>query len=92
MAEFYEPRAHALCLKCGATFRRIRDRLIALGDVESDQITPDISFIDSLNMDSLDVVELVMALKEEGIELTDAEAAEIKTVGDVLRLTNRHRD
>ena len=89
VAEFYEPRGTALCLQCGATFRRLRDRLISLGNVEPDQITPDMTFIDNLNMNSLDVVELVMALEEECVELSDAEVTEIKTVKDFLRVVNR---
>jgi acyl carrier protein len=92
IAEFYEPRGTALCLQCGATLRRLRDRLVVLGKLEPDQITPDTSFIDHLNMDSLDVVELVMALEEEGIDLTRAEAAKIKTVKDLVRAINAHVD
>jgi len=92
VAEFYDPRGTALCLQCGATFRRLRDRLISLGNVEPDQITPDATFIDELKLNSLDVVELVMALEEEGVELTDVEAEEIKTMKDVVRLVNKRRE
>jgi acyl carrier protein len=91
IAEFYEPRGTALCLQCGATLRRLRDRLVVLGKLEPDQITPDTSFIDILNMNSLDVAELVMALEEEGSELTRAEAAGINTIKDLVRAINAHR-
>jgi acyl carrier protein len=91
VAEFYEPRGSALCLQCGTTFRRLRDRLVTLGEMKPDEITPDTSFVDNFKMDSLDVFELVMALEEEGIELSDAEAGEIKTVKDAIRVINQRR-
>jgi acyl carrier protein len=91
VAEFYQPRGTALCLQCGATFRRLRDRLVALGGVTPDRIVPDSCFIDDLNMDTLDVVEFVMALEEEGIGLTEAEAAEIRNFKDAIRIVNRRR-
>ena len=90
-AEFYEPCGIALCLECGTTFRRLCDLLIALGNLEPDQITPDASFIDHLNMDSLDVAELFVALEEEGVEVTREEAAKIKTVKDLVRVVNARR-
>ncbi len=52
-------------------------------NVEEDDVTEDASFIDDLGADSLDIVELVMALEEEfGISIPDEEAESIKTVGD----------
>lgn len=55
-----------------------------LGVDESD-VTEDASFVDDLNADSLDIVELVMALEEEfGISIPDEEAESIKTVGDAI--------
>jgi acyl carrier protein len=91
VAEFYEPIGTALCLQCGATFRRLRDCLLTLGGVNPDQISLESCFIDDLNMDSLDVVELVMAMEEEGIELTDEEAREVKTIRDAIRIINQYR-
>lgn len=53
--------------------------------VDEDDVTEDASFIDDLNADSLDIVELVMALEEEfGISIPDEEAENIKTVGDAI--------
>lgn len=55
-----------------------------LGVDEAD-VTDDASFVDDLNADSLDIVELVMALEEEfGISIPDEEAESIKTVGDAI--------
>ncbi len=54
--------------------------------VEESQVTPDASFQESLNADSLDIVELIMALEEEfGIEIPDDDAEKIRTVGDAIR-------
>ena len=91
VAEFYEPRGHALCLECGATFRRLRNRLIAQGNIPPELVTPISSFIDDLNMDSLDVVELIIALEEEGVKISDRDAEKIKTVQDAIRIINQYR-
>ena len=54
-------------------------------NVEEDDVTEDASFIDDLGADSLDIVELVMALEEEfGISIPDEQAESIKTVGDAV--------
>jgi len=50
-----------------------------------DNITPEKDFVQDLGADSLDVVELVMALEEEfGIEIPEEDAEKIKTVGDAI--------
>lgn len=53
--------------------------------VEGDRIKVEASFIDDLGADSLDIVELVMAMEEEyDIEIPDEDAEKLKTVGDVV--------
>jgi acyl carrier protein len=53
--------------------------------VEEDEITMESSFIDDLGADSLDIVELIMALEEEfDLEIPDSEAEKITTVGDAV--------
>lgn len=53
--------------------------------VEEDDIAMESSFIDDLGADSLDIVELIMALEEEfDIEIPDSEAEKITTVGDAV--------
>lgn len=58
--------------------------------VEEDEVKPEASFIDDLGADSLDIVELVMALEEEfsqssqKIEIPDEDAENLKTVQDAL--------
>ena len=54
--------------------------------VNPDQVTPDAKFIEDLGADSLDTVELVMALEEEfGQEILDEEAEKLQSVGDVIK-------
>jgi len=53
--------------------------------VEEDDVTPEASFVDDLGADSLDTVELVMALEEEfGVEIPDEEAEKILTVQQAI--------
>jgi acyl carrier protein len=60
----------------------IRDQL----SVTDEQITPEASFIDDLGADSLDQVELVMALEEEfGKDIPEDEAEKLQTVGSVIK-------
>ncbi len=57
--------------------------------VENDRVKPEASFIDDLGADSLDIVELVMAMEEEfDMEIPDEEAEKLKTVNDVMTYVN----
>jgi acyl carrier protein len=65
---------------------RVRKIIVEQMDVNPDQVTPDAKFIEDLGADSLDVVELVMALEEEfGHEIPDEEAEKLVSVGDVVK-------
>ncbi|MDD5745719.1 MAG: acyl carrier protein [Candidatus Omnitrophica bacterium] len=54
--------------------------------VKAEEVTPTASFVDDLGADSLDTVELVMALEEEfGIEIPDEDAEKMTTVGEAIK-------
>ena len=60
--------------------------------VEEPEVTPQASFVETLNADSLDIVELVMALEEEfHIEIPDDEAEKIRTVNDAFEYIKSHK-
>ncbi len=66
-------------------FESVRDILVEQLGVDEDSVTLEANFIDDLNADSLDIVELVMAMEQEfGIAIPDEEAERIKTVGDAV--------
>jgi acyl carrier protein len=53
--------------------------------VDRAEVSPDAVFIDDLGADSLDLVELIMAMEEEfGFEIADEDAEKLRTVGDVI--------
>lgn len=59
--------------------------------VEESQVTEDAKFVEDLGADSLDTVELVMALEEEfSIEIPDEDAEKIASVGDAINYINTH--
>ena len=65
---------------------RIKDIIVEQLGVNADQINPGAKFIEDLGTDSLDIVELIMALEEEfGTEIPDEEAEKLQTVGDVAK-------
>jgi len=63
----------------------IRSIVAEILEIDESKITPDARFVEDLGADSLDTVELVMALEEEfGIEIPDEDAEKAKTVQDVI--------
>jgi acyl carrier protein len=71
-------------------FERVRKIVVNQLGVEEAEVKPESSFVDDLNADSLDLVELVMSLEEEftnegkNIEIPDEDAEKIKTVQDAV--------
>ena len=66
-------------------FEKIKEALITHAGVEEDKITMNASFVEDLNIDSLDLVDLIIMLEEEyDIEFDEDAAEAIKTVGDVV--------
>ena len=67
------------------TYERLKKIVVEQLGVDEDQVTPDASFVEDLNADSLDLVELIMSLEEEfGTEISDQAAEEITTVGKAV--------
>ncbi len=66
-------------------FEKVKKIIVDQLGVEDEEVTMESSFIDDLGADSLDIVELIMALEEEfDIEIPDSEAEKIATVGNAV--------
>ena len=66
--------------------QRVKDIIVDQLGVNADQVTPEAKFIEDLGADSLDTVELIMALEEEfNLEVPDEEAEKLQSVGDVIK-------
>lgn len=66
-------------------FEKVKKIIVEQLGVEEEEIAMESSFIDDLGADSLDIVELIMALEEEfDIEIPDSEAEKIQSVGDAV--------
>ena len=76
-----------------ATFSedRVKEIIAKELEVEPKDLTADKKFIEDLGADSLDIVELVMALEEEfGLDIPDEDADKLKTVGDAMNYLQQH--
>jgi acyl carrier protein len=77
-------------------FERVRKIIAEQLGVEEGEINPQTSFVDDLNADSLDLVELIMSLEEEfskegkSIEVSDEDAEKIVTVQDAVNYIQEH--
>lgn len=77
-------------------FERVRSIVVEQLGVEEEEVVPNASFVDDLNADSLDLVELIMSLEEEfsadGVELeiSDEDAEKITTVQDAVDYLKDH--
>ena len=76
------------------TFERVKKILVdQLGDISEDEVTPQASIVDDLGADSLDVVEIVMALEEEfEIEIPDEDAEKITRVKEAVDYIQKHAE
>jgi acyl carrier protein len=77
-------------------FERVRKIIVEQLGVEEGDVTPQTSFVDDLNADSLDLVELIMAMEEEfsqagkSMEISDEDAEKIATVQDAVSYIVEH--
>ena len=70
---------------------RVKEIIAKEPEVGVQQLTPEAKFIEDLGADSLDIVELVMALEEEfGLDIPDEDAEKMKTVGDAMNYLKAH--
>ena len=71
--------------------KRVKEIIVEQLGVNENEVTAEAKFVDDLGADSLDLVELVMALEEEyNIEISDEDAEKILTVGDVIEYIQAH--
>lgn len=72
-----------------ATFDDVKAIVVEQLGVSADEVKMESKFVDDLNADSLDVVELIMALEEKlGVEIPDEDAEKMTSVGDVVAYIN----
>lgn len=73
-------------------FQKVKEIVVDQLDVDENQVTESAGFIDDLNADSLDTVDLIMALEEEyDIEIPEDEAQKLKTVGDAVKFIEENQ-
>ena len=73
-------------------FDKVKEIIVDKLGVDESAVKPEASFIEDLGADSLDIVDLVMALEEEfGIDIPDEEAQNIKAVGDAVNYIKNHQ-
>ena len=76
----------------GTTFDRLKKIIVEQLGVEEDDVTPEAAFVEDLNADSLDLVELIMSLEEEfGMEISDEDAEKIQKVSDAVEFIEEHQ-
>ena len=75
-----------------ALFEEVRDVVVEQLNVSPDEVKEESKFVEDLGADSLDVVELVMALEEEfDLEIPDDKAEGISTVGDAIKFIEENK-
>lgn len=76
----------------GDIAERVKRIIVEQLGVSEEEVTPEASFIEDLGADSLDIVELVMALEEEyDMEISDEDAEKIQTVNDVINYVKERK-
>ena len=74
-------------------FDEVKEVIVEQLNVSPDEVKPESRFVEDLGADSLDVVEMIMALEEKfELEIPDSEAEKIKTVQDVVDYIEKHKN
>jgi acyl carrier protein len=77
-------------------FERVRDVVVAQLKVPAEEVTPEASLVDDLRADSLDIVDLTIAIEEafaddaEDLEISDEDAENIRVVQDIIDFLKEH--
>jgi acyl carrier protein len=75
-----------------ALFDEVKEVIVEQLNVSPEEVKPESKFVEDLGADSLDVVEMIMALEEKfEIEIPDSEAEKIQTVQDVVDYIEKHK-
>ncbi len=78
--------------KMADIFEQVKEVVVEQLNANPDEVKPESRFVEDLGADSLDVVELVMALEEKfGIEIPDEDAEKIQTVADAVKYIEEHK-
>ena len=73
--------------------KKVQEIICEQLSVEESEVTKEASFVETLNADSLDVVELIMAFEEQfNIDIPDEEAEKLRTVSDAINYINKNAD
>ena len=76
----------------GTTHDRLKKIIVEQLGVDEEEVQPQASFVEDLNADSLDLVELIMSLEEEfGMEISDEDAEKIQKVQDAVDFIEEHQ-
>jgi len=76
----------------GTTYDRLKKLIVEQLGVDEEEVQPQASFVEDLNADSLDLVELIMSLEEEfGMEISDEDAEKIQKVQDAVDFIEEHQ-
>lgn len=79
-------------MSTSTTYDRLKGLITEQLGVDEEDVTPEARFVDDLNADSLDLVELIMSLEEEfGLEISDEDAEKIVTVQDATSYIESHQ-
>ena len=73
--------------------KKVQEIICEQLSVEESEVTPEASFVETLNADSLDIVESIMAFEEQlNIDIPDEEAEKLRTVSDAIKYINENAD